>query len=171
MNPTNEQLDELWDVLEKEYKKDLAYGTIVLRLSDYGAGWEKCKMLAENWPTLLDLLDLIDQKKEPRLLLPLLNLPPEVRPYFEELFERLVFIERRVSKRRGRKTPSYRPTDHQQKILCALWSVKNRERGKTQAQEIADQAQYWGISESALKLAAQGRYPSLRAAKPAVARR
>ena len=85
MNPTQEQLDELWEVLEKEYKKDPAYGMMALRLSDYGSGWDKCKKLAENWPTLLDLLDQIDNTKNPRLLLPLLNIPPEVRPHFEDL--------------------------------------------------------------------------------------
>jgi len=156
MNPTKQQLDELWDVLEEKYKKDRHDGLLGARLSDYGSGWEKCKMLAANWPGLLDLLDQIDETKEPRLLLPLLNLPPEVRPHFVDLFERLEF------KSRSRKTPSYRPSDAQQKLLGALYDVKNRGRGVTRAQAIADAAGIWGISESALKLAVKGQHTSLR---------
>ena len=162
MNPTQEQLDELWEVLEKEYKKDPAYGMMALRLSDYGSGWDKCKKLAENWPTLLDLLDQIDNTKNPRLLLPLLNIPPEVRPHFEDLFDRLVFVQRKVRKRRNRRTPSYRPNDHQQKLLGALWGVRNRRPGVTKDQAIAEQVQFWGITESALTKAVEGKHTSLR---------
>ena len=162
MNPTKQQLDELWDVLEEKYKKDRHDGLVGARLSDYGSGWEKCKMLAANWPELLDLLDQIDETKEPRLLLPLLNLPPEVRPHFEDLFDRLVLVERVVHKRRGRRTPSYRPNDHQSKLLGALWGVKNRSPGVTKAQAIAEQAQFWGLTENALKRAVEGRHTSLR---------
>jgi len=100
MNPTKQQLDELWDVLEEKYKKDRHDGLVGARLSDYGSGWEKCKMLAANWPELL--------------------------------------------------------------LLGALWGVKNRERGKTQAQAIDDEARYWGLAKSALNLAVKGQHTSLR---------
>src|SRR5262245_15095792 len=99
------------DEVEKLAQRDAGMGFENLRLSDYGSMWAECAALP---PEYLDLLDQIDRTKEPRLLLPLLNIPPEVRPHFEDLFTRLEF------KSRSRKTPSYRPSDAQQKLLCAL---------------------------------------------------
>jgi hypothetical protein len=151
--PTKRELDDV--EAEQLAQKYAGQGLEHIRLSDYGSMWAKCAALP---PEFLDLLDQIDRTKEPRLLLPLIlpNVPPEVRPHFVDLFERLEF------KSRSRKTPSYRPSDAQQKLLGARYDVKNRGRGVTRAQAIADAARSWGISESALNLAVKGQHTSLR---------
>jgi acyl-CoA synthetase (NDP forming) len=101
-------------------------------------------------------LDLLDKTLEPRLLLPLLSIPPEARPYFVELFERLEF------RRRSKRTPSYRPSEHQRTLMAARYTVENRPRTETQAKAIVDAAQYWGLSKTALEKAVKGRHTSLR---------
>jgi hypothetical protein len=159
MNPTKEQLDELWDVLEEEYKKERRAGLVGARLSDYGGDWEECKTLAQHWPTILDLLDQLDNTREPRLLLPLLNIPPEARPHFEDLFDRLVF---KLRNKESRRTPSYRPSKQQQKLSGALWEVDNRPRTVTKDKAIEAAARSWGINKTALALAAKGQHTSFR---------
>jgi hypothetical protein len=106
----------------------------------------------------LNLLFQIDRTKEPQLLLPwiLPHVPPEVRPHFIDLFERLEF------KTRSKKTPSYRRTEQQQKLLAALDDVKNRPREVKQTDAIEEAARRRGIDKTALTLAVQGQHSSLR---------
>src|ERR1700745_876630 len=96
-------------------------------------------------PALLDLLDRIDHTKEPSLLLPLLKIPPEVRPHFEDLFKSLVF------KSRSRRTPSDRLPYNQLTLLYAMWCVKTRPRGVKQADAITDVAQRYGFVRGTLE--------------------
>jgi hypothetical protein len=153
------------DEVDDDYAQQFAgQGWENSRLSDYGApwytddgkpGWKKGEALRVAAPALLDLLDQIDRTKEPRLLLSLLNLPPVALPHFEDLFERLVF------KSRSRRTPSYRLSDAQQKLMWAIWEVRNLHPGVTQAEAITEVAKYWGINCSALEKAVTGHHTSL----------
>jgi hypothetical protein len=147
------------DEVDDDYAQQFSGDALDVRLSDYSAGWEKCAALRDAAPALLDLLDEIERTKEPRLLLSLLNIPPEARPHFEDLFERLVF------KSRSRRTPSYCLSDAQQKLFEAIWNVKNRPRGVTQATAITEWAKSWGIDREALEKAVKGQHTSLRHAQ------
>jgi hypothetical protein len=107
---------------------------------------------------LIEWLDEIDRTLDPKVLLPLLNIPPEARPYFEALFEGLDFKHNHKSRRRR-----FQPTEHQQKLLAALLNVKkNRRSEQTQAEAIEEWAKIWGVSKSALEKAVKGQHTSLR---------
>jgi hypothetical protein len=81
-----------------------------------------------------------------------------IRPHLEDLFDHLTFKRTR----KDRRPPSYMRTEQQHKLLQALYDVKNRPDGVKQAEAITKAAQKRGVSESALKLAAQGQHTSLR---------
>ena len=104
---------------------------------------------------LIDWLDEIDRAKGPSVLLPLLNIPPETRPYFEDLFEGLNF-------KHNRKKQRFWPTEHEQKLLGACFDVQNRPKGVKQKDAIAATAQSWDIDKEALTLAVKGQHASLR---------
>lgn len=133
------------------------------RLSDR-AFWRPNKIdpLFDTWVDrslpLIDLLDEIDRTLEPKLLLPLLNVPPEALPHFEDLFERLTF----KPTRKNRRPPSYQRTEQQLKLEGAKFHVAMRPRGKTQAQAIAEEAKSEGIDEKTLERVVQGQHSSLR---------
>jgi hypothetical protein len=117
-----------------------------------GHMWTKREKPPSESMKLLDLLYRIDETKDPGLLLPYI-LPcfqHEVRPHIKDLFERHVF------KSRSRRTPSYRLTEQQQKLLVAVSAV--RYRGVT----FAKAAQLYGIEPDTLRLALKDQHSSLR---------
>ena len=103
-------------------------------------------------PEFMDLLDQIDQKKEPRLLLPriLSSFSPEEQRHIKNLFERNEF------KSRSRKTPSYRPSYDDMELLNAVLVVKNY--GWT----VTDAVRFLGVKRSPLFKALTGKHSSLR---------
>ncbi len=142
--PTKRELDE--DEIERLSIEHAGMGHGPRPPSDYV--WEKWGALP---PEYLHLLYRIDHTKEPRLLLPLLNVPPEVRPHFVDLFERLEF------KRRIKKTPSYMLTEHQQRLLAAKSAVKDLGWRTDKA------ARFYGVERTSLETALRpGAHSSLR---------
>jgi hypothetical protein len=110
-----------------------------------------------DFPTgWIDLLDKLDRTKDPRLLLPYLNVPEVVRPHLADLFDR------HTLKSRTRRTPSYQRTPAQLRLGLAVDHVKNRKRGESQKAAIDDAVREWGVSHSALTKALKGRHAAFR---------
>ena len=152
------------ELIDPEYEAKLqeraSLDTESLRLSDFRdvrlsdvvfrKDWTQLDPLLDTWILskekslpLIDWLDEIDCASGPMVLLPLLNIPPEARPYFKALFKGLNF-------KHNRKRRRFWFSEHHQKLLGALEEVKHRPRGVKQAEAITKAAQHWGISESAL---------------------
>jgi hypothetical protein len=160
--PTKRELDEIERLAQESPGLGLSH-----RLSDraFWRNWTKLDPLYDTWIDLkykslplIDLLDEIDRTLDPKLLLPLLNVPPEALPHFEDLFERLNLKR----SRKNNRTPSYQRTEQQIKLEHAKWRVMMRPRGKTQAQAIAEVAQSEGIDKKTLERVIQGQHSSLR---------
>jgi hypothetical protein len=140
-------------------KDDLDY------LSKHG-GLGKSKKLSDTafwlelWGTAdryINLLDNLDQTKDPMLLLPYLNVPEEMRPHFEDLFTRLKF--KSVNKR----TPSYQLTDKLQRVWIAVDQVRSSwRRGVPRDDAITKAAHDYRLDRTALVSALEGISPRLR---------
>jgi hypothetical protein len=111
----------------------------------------------------INLLEVIDSTKDPRLLLHLLKVPDPVRRHFEDLFERLEFKTR--EKRRSRAQKSYKPTDYQIRLMLAVSQVVNRARGVVRATAITEAAAQYELEADKLTLAVAGHHASTRRSK------
>jgi hypothetical protein len=126
------------------------------KLSDT-AFWLTDEMATNEY---FNLLDNLDQTKDPSLLLPYLNIPNEMRPHFEELFTRLKF------KSVNRKPSSYQLTGKLQRVWLALDQVRSAMlRGVSRDDAIAKAAKGFRIDRTALVSALEGRHRSLWAAQ------
>jgi hypothetical protein len=114
----------------------------------------------------LNLICEIDQDKDPSRLLPLLNVPETVRPYFEDLFDRLEFRKRRG---KGRSIPKYTLSDENIRYYLAMNQVRRRNshvrKGPkvSRAAAIATAAENYQLDPKSLDRALrEGGYSSLR---------
>ena len=104
----------------------------------------------------INLLEVIDSTKDPRLLLHLLKVPDPVLRHFEDLFKRLEFKTRKG--RRADAQRSYKPTAYQIRLMEAVGKVINRARGVARAAAINNAAEQYDLKVEALTRAVAGHH-------------
>lgn len=102
------------------------------------------------------LLVNLDRTKDPKLLLPYLNVPKAVMPHLEDLFDR----HRLQSK--ARRIPSYQRTDHQIRLMAALAYIKQRSKEMSEDDAVEEAASIYRLNDTALHEAVRGGHRSLR---------
>jgi hypothetical protein len=108
----------------------------------------------------IELLDRLDQTKDPSHLLPYLDIPEEMRPHFEDLFQR------HKLKSISRKPPSYQLSDYLQRLWIAVDHVKSAvRRHEPRDDAIAKAAKDYRVDHRALTSALLGKHRPLRVAQ------